>query len=100
MTETTPLTEKKLEEFSPKIIINDNDEIDEINQNEDYILLKPLLIKLKEVKKNLNKYNYNTLYPLFRVPKGMTKQRFKELLKDNIVYKKFMRMLPADDEKY
>ena len=101
---------RKIEEFSPKITINypkiNYDDktklINDITEDEekDNELPQSYKDKLKEVEKDLDNYNYNTLYPLFRIPKGMTFNRFKELLKDNPVYKKFMRILPPDDEKY
>ena len=59
-------------------------------------LPKDLIIKLEEVSKNLDDYNYNRLYPLFRIPDNMTSEEFHEILKDNIVYKKFMKIISTD----
>ena len=103
--------QKKIEEFSPNITTNTpkvkyddktkkTSDITKTIQTGNDELPQELIDKLNEVEKNLDKYNYNRLYPIFRVPEGMTKQRFKELLKDNVVYKKFLKVLPADDEKY
>ena len=57
------------------------------------------IIKLKEAEKNLENLSYRKLYPLFRIPDNMTPEDFNELLKNNIVYKKFMKY-SQDDEKY
>ena len=56
--------------------------------------------KLKEVEKDLENYNYHSLYPLFKIPNDMSPEEFKELLKDNPVYKKFMKVLPDEYKKY
>ena len=40
------------------------------------------------------------MFPLFKIPKGISVTKFKELLKDNPVYKKYLRVKPDEDEKY
>ena len=56
--------------------------------------------RLNEAEKNLNRHNYNSLFPLFEIPKEISREEFHELLKDNIVYQKFLKVLPPDDIKY
>ena len=56
-------------------------------------LPKELIIKLEEVSKNLDEYNYHRLYPLFKIPDNMTSEEFEEILKDNVVYKKFKKII-------
>ena len=56
--------------------------------------------RLNEAEKNLNDYNYHSLFPLFEIPQGISRSKFDELLKDNIVYKKFLKCLPPDDYRY
>lgn len=56
--------------------------------------------RLNEAEKNLNDYNYHSLFPLFEIPQGISRSEFDELLKDNIVYKKFLKCLPSDDYRY
>ena len=74
--------------------------IEESDQNQINELPKSFRDKLNEAEKNLNKHGYSSLCALFAVPEGIIKDRFKFLLKDNIVYKKFLKSLPSDDEKY
>ena len=85
--------QKKIEEISPTI--NTNDE-----QYENKELPQSLIDKLNEVRKNLDQYNYHSLFPLFIIPDGMTKAKFKELLKDNPVYKRFQECCPKNGDKY
>jgi len=59
-----------------------------------------LKIKLKEVEKNLDNHTYHSLFPLFKIPEGMTADKFKKLLKNNKVYKKFLSVQPKEGEKY
>ena len=61
---------------------------------------KDLRIKIKEAEKDLDNYNYHSLYPSFKIPEGMSVDKFKKILKDNVVYQKFMRSLPGKGEKY
>ena len=61
---------------------------------------KSFIEKLKEIEKNLEIYNYNSLFPIFLVPRNMSREEFDDLLKDNIVYKKFIKILPNEDVKY
>ena len=56
-------------------------------------LPEDLIIKLEEVSKNLDEYNYNRLYPLFKIPENMTFKKFDEILRDNIVYRKFKQII-------
>ena len=58
-----------------------------------------MIIKLEEASKNLDEYNYNRLYPIFKIPDNMTSEEFDEILKDNIVYKKFMKII-SKNSKY
>ena len=62
-------------------------------------LPEELIIKLEEVSKNLDEYNYNRLYPIIKIPDNMTSEEFDEILKDNIVYKKFMKII-SKNSKY
>jgi len=56
--------------------------------------------RINEAEKNLNRHNYHSLFPLFEIPKGISRKEFDELLKDNVVYQKFLKVLPSDDIKY
>ena len=67
-------------------------ETEEIEKNIEKYFSKEFVEKLKEIEKNLDNYNYNTLFPFFRVPKTMTQKTFNDLLKGNIVYEKFMKI--------
>lgn len=74
---------------------------EEILEDERINKLPESFIKnLKEAENNLESYNYHTLFPLFKIPKGMKAEEFNELLKDNPVYKKFMKVLPDEYKKY
>ena len=64
------------------------------------ILPESFMKKLKEVEKNLESYNYHFLFPLFKIQNGISLKEFKELLKDNPVYKLFMKVLPDKYKKY
>ena len=100
---------KIIEEFNPKITtnkpiykyddkqrpINDKNETWKVDEEE---LPESLKIKLNEVEKNLDDYTYHSLFTLFKIPKGMTEDKFKRLLKDNSVYKKFLKVQPKDGE--
>ena len=108
----------KLKEFNPPIISNKNslfvkysDKTKPINvdiykekkyseKNLEEKLPKEFIEKLKEVEKNLDKYNYNTLFPIFKVPKNMSKKEFNKLLKGNPVYEKLMKIYSNNDEKH
>ena len=108
----------KLKEFNPPIISNKNslfvkysDKTKPINvdiykekkyseKNLEEKLPKEFIEKLKEVEKNLDKYNYNTLFPIFKVPKNMSQKEFNKLLKGNPVYEKLMKIYSNNDEKH
>ena len=105
--------QKKIEEFSPAITIKNpitkyddkkHKKISDNNNNNDKYEIKELpqsfLNKLKEAGKNLDQYNYHSLYPLFKIPEGMSSAKFKALLKDNPVYKKFKNSFPKKGDKY
>lgn len=70
------------------------------NKKEMDQLPKELLDTLSEVEQNLDEYNYHSLFPLFKIPEGMSLEVFQELLKDNPVYKKFKKLLPSKNKKY
>ena len=102
---------KKVEEFSPKIIIknpqfkyDDKKKTNIINNRDELYetkeLPKSFIDKLKEVEKNLDQYNYHSLYPLFKIPKGMNEAKFKKLLEDNPVYQKYKKSCPKNGDKY
>ena len=55
--------------------------------------------KLEEAEENLEEYNYHRLFPLFKVPDNMTPTEFDDILKNNRVYKKFMKII-SNDAKY
>ena len=54
---------------------------------------------LEEAEENLDKYNYHSLYPLFKIPDNMSSEEFDDILKNNRVYKKFKK-IASDDKKY
>ena len=58
-----------------------------------------LIKKLEEAEKNIDNYGYRQLYPLFKIPDKMTSEEFDEILKNNLVYKKF-KAIAIDDKKY
>ena len=58
-----------------------------------------LIKKLEEAEKNIDNYGYHQLYPLFKIPENMTSEHFDEILKNNLVYKKF-KAIAVDDKKY
>ena len=105
---------KKVNEFNPKITYSkpirkylDKKKPKDINEKKEIIykekihkLPESFMEKLKEVEKDLENYNYHSLYPLFKIPNDMSPEEFKELLKDNPVYKKFMKVLPDEYKKY
>ena len=70
------------------------------NKKEMDQLPKELLDTLSEIEQNLDEYNYHSLFPLFKIPEGMSLEVFQELLKDNPVYKKFKKLLPSKNKKY
>ena len=65
-----------------------------------YKLPDRFMKQLSEAEKNLNEYNYHSLFPLFEIPQGISREEFNELLKDNIVYQKFLKVLPPEDLRY
>ena len=83
--------------YFPKVNLNNEKKkypkISEEKKNELKGLPEDLIIKLEEVSKNLDEYNYNRLYPLFKIPENMTFKEFDEILKDNIVYRKFKQII-------
>ena len=86
---------KKLEQIS-KDVFDYNKKIEkEIEEEKNNLKGLPeyLINKLIEVGKNLDDYNYNRLYPIFKIPDNMTEEQFKEILKNNKVYKKFMKII-------
>ena len=105
---------KLIEEFDPKVTTTNpkfryddkkkptNSYFEDRESNDDELkeLPKDLRIKIKEAEKDLDNYNYHSLYPLFKIPEGMSEDKFKKILKDNVVYQKFMRSLPGKGEKY
>lgn len=104
---------KIINEFPKKILLNKTSykysdktklkERDKEEEKDEKIneLPESFLLELEEVQQNLDNYKtYQSLYPLFRIPKGMTIEKFNELLKNNIVFKKFMKFQPNEDEKY
>ena len=54
---------------------------------------------LEEADKNLDKYGYHQLYPLFKIPDNMSREKFNDILKNNRVYKKFSE-IAKDNKKY
>ena len=104
---------KKIDEFNPKITtINpkfryddkkkpaNSDDDRESNYDEIKELPEELKIKLKEAEKDLDNSTYHSLFPLFKIPNGMTADEFKNILKNNVVYQKFMKLQPGEGEKY
>ena len=105
---------KKVKEFNPEITYSkpirkyfDKKKPKGVNEGKEKIceekihkLPESFMKKLKEVEKNLENYNYHSLFPLFKIPNGMSFEEFKELLKDNPVYQKFMKVLPDEYKKY
>lgn len=95
------LLNKTTYKYSDKTKPGDNNEEEEENVMKNNELPESFLKELEEVQKNLDNYKtYHSLYPLFRIPKGMSVEKFNELLKNNIVFKKFMKFQPNEDEKY
>ena len=84
-------------EDKAKLAMKDNEEENEEKIDE---LPESFLKQLEEVQKNLELYTYHSLYPLFKIPKGMSVEKFNELLKNNVVYKRFMKLQPGEYEKY
>ena len=100
---------KKVKEFNPEITHSkpirkylDKNKPKEIIEKIEKIhkLPESFVKKLKEVEKNFENYNYYYLFPLFKIPNNMSHEEFKDLLKDNLVYKKFMKVLPDEYKKY
>ena len=100
--------------FNPKITSNnpkykyddkkrpkkDDYETGKVEYDELKKLPESLRIELKEAEKNLDNATYHSLFPLFRIPKGMTAEEFKNILEDNVVYQKFLKLQPRKGEKY
>ena len=95
---------EKIDKISSTILYIENEKkkfskISEEKKNSLKGLPEELIIKLEEASKNLDEYNYNRLYPIFKIPDNMTSEEFDEILKDNIVYKKFMKII-SKNSKY
>ena len=97
----------KLNEISPNIfhfyksIIEEKMRCRQISKEEKKLKeLHDYQIKLlEEADKNLDKYGYHQLYPLFKIPDNMSREKFNDILKNNRVYKKFLE-IAKDNKKY
>ena len=98
----------KINEFKPSIIYEKEKSINTDNKKEkdnskkniEKKLSKEFIDELKEIEKNLDDYNYNTLFPFFCISKNMSQEEFNKLLKGNIVYEKFMKIVSNKDVNY
>ena len=73
--------------------------ISEVDKNPLTKLPDSMVKLLEEAEENLDKYNYHSLFPLFKIPNNMSSEEFDDILKNNRVYKKFKK-IASDDKKY
>ena len=55
-----------------------------------------MIKQLEEAEKNLDDYNYHSLFPLFKIPDNMISEELDEILKNNKVYKKIENIARGD----
>ena len=98
----------KINQLSKNILCGPESSIDEKKKSKDNSkgekcslkgLPDHLIKKLEEDEKNIDNYGYHQLYPLFKIPDNMTSEHFDEILKNNLVYKKF-KAIAIDEKKY
>jgi len=98
----------KINQLSKNILCGPESSIDEKKKSKDNSkgekcslkgLPDHLIKKLEEAEKNIDNYGYHQLYPLFKIPDNMTSEHFDEILKNNLVYKKF-KAIAIDEKKY
>ena len=99
---------EKINQLSKKVLYPSESSIEEKKKSKDNSkgeksslkgLPEHLIKKLEEAEKNIDNYGYRQLYPLFKIPDKMTSEEFDEILKNNLVYKKF-KAIAIDDKKY